>query len=155
MFQVDIRFWHCPNVCSVQFSLKFSENIIKNIQKVWLKIYRKYDLYFIQWCFLTGIPIVTAESDSSVVSYGQNHTIRCNIKSVPVFTIIYWQQISNGTTINITSNSPGITGITISTPSITILKATPSNSGQYMCFAVNIAGIGQSISINLNVVGGR
>ncbi|CAC5368999.1 HMCN [Mytilus coruscus] len=100
-----------------------------------------------------GIPIVTTESDFSDIPYGHNHTIRCSITAVPVFTTIYWQKIFNGTTINITSNSPGIDGARITRPSLTILKAAPSDSGQYICFAVNIAGIGHSNSINLTVLG--
>lgn len=68
---------------------------------------------------------------------------------------MYWQKIFNGTTINITSNSPGIAGAMIARPSLTLLKAAPSDSGQYKCFAVNIAGIGHSNSINLTVLGGK
>lgn len=68
---------------------------------------------------------------------------------------MYWQKIFNGTTINITSQSPGIDGVRISRPSLRILKAAPSDSGQYICFAVNIAGTGHSNSINLTVLGGK
>ncbi|VDI13642.1 Hypothetical predicted protein, partial [Mytilus galloprovincialis] len=100
-----------------------------------------------------GIPTVTAESDYSDIPYGHNHTIRCSITAVPVFTGIYWQKIYNGTTMNITSTSRGFDGARITRPSLTLLKADPSDSGQYICFAVNIAGIGHSNSINLTVIG--
>lgn len=98
---------------------------------------------------------MTTESDYYDIPYGHNHTITCRVMAVPVFTKIYWQKISNGTTMNITSNSPGIDGARITRPSLTILKAAPSDSGQYICIAENVAGMGQSNSINLTVLGGK
>lgn len=61
----------------------------------------------------------------------------------------------NGTIANITSGRPGINGAGITRPSLTILKADPYDSGQYACYAMNIAGTGQSNFINVTVFGGK
>lgn len=75
--------------------------------------------------------------------------------SVPVLRNVYWHKIFNGTTTLITSNTSSIAGVRKTKPSLTILNAIPSDSGQYVCYGVNIVGTGHSNSINLTVIGGK
>ncbi|VDI76426.1 Hypothetical predicted protein, partial [Mytilus galloprovincialis] len=102
---------------------------------------------------LGGIPTVEVTSGTVDILYGHNHTMFCKIVSVYELTTVYWQKMFNGTIENITSDNHGIAGATISRPSLTIVKANPSHSGQYACCAVNIAGTGQSNFINVTVFG--
>ncbi|CAC5425775.1 HMCN [Mytilus coruscus] len=100
-----------------------------------------------------GIPTVTAESDSFDIQYGQNHTIKCRISSTPAHTEVFWHKISNGIKTNITSYSPGYSGATLTNPSLTIFRANSDDSGEYICYALNVAGRGMSNSINITVFG--
>ncbi|XP_063406022.1 hemicentin-1-like [Mytilus trossulus] len=102
---------------------------------------------------MPGIPTVTAESECSDIQYGHNHTITCTISSVPAYTEVYWEHITNETTTNITSESLGFDGITLTRPSLKILKANAADSGDYICNALNLAGHGRSNSIKLTVLG--
>lgn len=81
-------------------------------------------------------------------------TLGCKVTAIPSYTAIYWQKKSEDITTNITSDSLTIEGITITTPSMSILKALPADSGMYTCYAVNNAGTGHSGSVNLTVYGG-
>lgn len=101
------------------------------------------------------MPIVEVASGTVDILYGHNHTINCQIVSVYDLTNVYWQKMFNGTISNITTGRPGIDGAGITKPSLTILKADPSDSGQYACYAMNIAGTGQSNFINVTVFGGK
>ncbi|XP_063406250.1 roundabout homolog 2-like [Mytilus trossulus] len=108
----------------------------------------------IQLNVIGGIPKVEITSRTQIVEYGQPFTIDCNITSFPNHTSVYWQRMSNGTTSNITSDYPGLTGNTTMFPSMTIIKAVSSDSGLYICVAVNIVGIGYSDAVNVTVIGG-
>ncbi|CAC5425257.1 HMCN [Mytilus coruscus] len=101
-----------------------------------------------------GIPKVEITSVTQIVEYGQPFTLDCNITSFPNYTSVYWQQLSNGTTSNITSDYPGLSDITTMFPSMTIMKAVSTESGLYTCYAVNIVGIGYSDAVNVTVIGG-
>ncbi|XP_052080330.1 hemicentin-1-like isoform X6 [Mytilus californianus] len=99
------------------------------------------------------IPIVTVTHNAYNRTYGYNVTLECMIDSYPNHTNVYWQHIYNETVLNITSDSPGVYGSTVTDPSLTILQVSWNESGQYICFAVNIVGNGKSESTVLIVLG--
>lgn len=87
--------------------------------------------------------------------YGHTITLECNVTSIPVNTNVYWQRTTDGTVTNITSFDLNVNGVTVMEPSLTILKATVTDSGMYTCNAENLIGTGQSDTTNLTVVGGE
>ncbi|XP_052080328.1 hemicentin-1-like isoform X4 [Mytilus californianus] len=99
------------------------------------------------------IPIVTVTHNAYNRTYGYNVTLECMIDSYPNHTNVYWQHIYNETVLNITSDSPGVYGSTVTDPSLTILQVTLEGSGQYICFAVNVVGTGKSEPTTLAVFG--
>lgn len=109
-----------------------------------------YRLYFLP----TGIPIVTNTNAEYNSTFGSIVTLRCNISSSPNLNMVYWQKISNETVSNITSDSPGVYGSTVTNPSLTIQYVTTKDSGQYICYGQNIVGIGRSEPATLTILGG-
>ena len=102
----------------------------------------------------TEIPTVTIKHAAYNTTYGFNVTLECMIVSSPNHTHVYWQHIYNETVLNITSDSPGVYGSKVTDPSLTILHVTTEDSGDYICFAVNIVGTGNSEPTSLTVLGG-
>ena len=79
----------------------------------------------------------------------------CDIRSTPNHTQVYWHKVSNELKTNITSETSGIDGATVISPSLTILRTVTSDSGLYTCCAVNAVGIGCSNTTQLTVIGGE
>lgn len=102
---------------------------------------------------ITDSPSVTIPNPVYNSAYGNNITLECIIISFPKHTYVYWQHLYNGTFKNITSQSPGMYGAKITEPSLTILRVTPEDSGQYTCNAVNEVGTGRSEPTELTVLG--
>ncbi|XP_071150530.1 hemicentin-1-like [Mytilus edulis] len=102
---------------------------------------------------LGEIPTVTIKHAAYNTTYGLNVTLECMIVSSPNHTHVYWQHIYNETVLNITSDSPGVYGSKVTDPSLTILHVTAEDSGDYICFAVNIVGTGNSEPTSLTVLG--
>ncbi|XP_071150580.1 hemicentin-1-like [Mytilus edulis] len=100
-----------------------------------------------------GVPNVTLSNLAYAIAYGNYITLECTIVSTPYHNDVYWQHISNGTTRNITSPSPSVYGASVAVPSLTIRRVTTKDSGQYICFAVNNVGTGQSEPTTLTVLG--
>lgn len=63
--------------------------------------------------------------------------------------------MSDGIKTNITSNSTGYSGASLTKPSLTIIRANSDNSGEYICYAFNVVGRGMSNSINITVFGSK
>lgn len=82
--------------------------------------------------------------------------IGCTVTSSPAHTSVYWQRISgNGVTQTITvQNNNKYSGSTVQTPSLTILTADGNDVGEYICFATNSVGTGQSSRGVVAVTGG-
>lgn len=80
--------------------------------------------------------------------------IQCTVFADPAATDIFWEKYNNGVKSIINSNSDGIFGSTILSPSLMIINATIADSGYYQCFATNKIGIGNSQPTRLNVLGG-
>lgn len=87
--------------------------------------------------------------------FGENATIKCQVKSNPNHTFVYWEKTVGDTIIKMTSTTKGISGSTVENPSITIEHVTPTDSGLYTCHAENIVGISSSRSINIKVKAGK
>ncbi|CAG2188581.1 unnamed protein product [Mytilus edulis] len=99
------------------------------------------------------IPTVTITNAAYNTTYGYNVTLECMIVSFPKHINVYWQHIYNKTVLNITSDSPGVYGSKVTDPSLSILHVTAEDSGDYICFAVNIVGTGNSEPTSLTVLG--
>ncbi|XP_071159615.1 hemicentin-1-like isoform X10 [Mytilus edulis] len=93
-----------------------------------------------------NVPTVVLTQTSYTVGYGDTLVIGCTVTSSPAHTSVYWQRISgNGVTQTITvQNNNKYSGSTIQTPSLTILTADGNDVGEYICFATNSVGTGQS-----------
>ncbi|XP_063428590.1 hemicentin-1-like isoform X13 [Mytilus trossulus] len=93
-----------------------------------------------------NVPTVVLTQTSYTVGYGDTLVIGCTVTSSPAHTSVYWQRISgNGVTQTITvQNNNKYSGSTVQTPSLTILTADGNDVGEYICFATNSVGTGQS-----------
>lgn len=68
---------------------------------------------------------------------------------------MYWEKKNGGEVITLTSQTKGIRGITVGTPSLTILFVTSTDTGSYTCFAINNVGVGESKTAELKVIAGK
>ncbi|CAC5425483.1 unnamed protein product [Mytilus coruscus] len=99
-------------------------------------------------------PTVTTTSSVLNANFGDSVTLECIVHARPTPRKIYWKKrINNDTpTMSINKESPGISGSSIETPSLTIKYATPANEGYYSCFVENTAGVTESKPVNLIVL---
>ncbi|XP_071136120.1 mucin-22-like isoform X4 [Mytilus edulis] len=105
---------------------------------------------------VTGtIPTVTVQQPSYSVTTGNTVTLVCTVSSNLAVNDVYWQRNVGGTisTIRSTTNTNKYSGITTSTPSLTIFNADQSDVATYTCFATNSVGTGQSTTTQLSVTG--
>lgn len=100
------------------------------------------------------IPKTGILQDEYLAYFGKNITLHCHVTGSPQPTDIYWEKSVNNGSKLIRSDTAGIHGSTLESPSLTIIYVTTMDSGMYMCHAVNIVGIGRSRQIKLQVVGG-
>lgn len=80
----------------------------------------------------------------------------CTVTATPTHTNVYWRKITNGvsTEITVTSNNKYY-GSTVNSPSLEVRNADRNDEGNYVCFASNSVGTGQSSQTFLDVTGGR
>lgn len=104
--------------------------------------------------FIEGIPKVTIPLANYSSDYGKEVTIECTVAAIPDVKRIFWEQYVNGEKTSINARTIGIRGSTVEKPSLTILNATLTDYGDYICFAENTVGIGRSRTTYLNVHGG-
>ncbi|CAG2254372.1 PXDN [Mytilus edulis] len=101
-----------------------------------------------------GKPIVTVDSSNETVEYGSNVTLHCNVISSPTHTEVYWQKSSNGTITSLFDGLPGVLGVTLENPSLTIEYITREDIGIYTCFA-KIPKVGSSNdTIDIDLIAG-
>ncbi|CAC5384056.1 HMCN [Mytilus coruscus] len=99
------------------------------------------------------IPKADILQDEYLADFGSNITLHCHVTGTPKPTDVYWERsVNNGSKI-IRSDTAGIHGSTLESPSLAILYVTTLDSGMYMCHAVNLVGIGRSRQIKLQVEG--
>lgn len=73
----------------------------------------------------------------------------------PNVTHVYWEKEVNGFRNVINSWTVGIRGASLETPSLTIVKSTTADAGNYKCVATNDVGTGISETITLKVIGSK
>jgi hypothetical protein len=67
----------------------------------------------------------------------------------------YCMVLTKFITINSNTNTNKYSGSTVSTPSLTVLNADQNDEANYVCFAVNSVGTGQSQQTFLDVTGSK
>ncbi|CAC5364617.1 HMCN [Mytilus coruscus] len=100
-----------------------------------------------------ALPVVSVGDRTVAAEYGHSVILECNITADPQVLTVYWQKEHDGIQTNITSTTSDIDGITISNPSLTIKETNESDSGIYICYAVNAVGHAHSNTTNLTVEG--
>lgn len=90
------------------------------------------------------------------MDYGSSLTTDCSFQTSEWNPVreIYWQFNNSGVLTEIVKETKGISGSSIETPSLTILNATTSESGTYICYVRNDIGTGQSTPIYVTITGG-
>lgn len=90
------------------------------------------------------------------VDFGNNVTIGCVISANPSHTSVYWKKISGVQAITIDmTNINKYGGGTLASPSLYIISADTSDAADYICFATNSFGTGQSSQGTLTVQGSK
>lgn len=93
---------------------------------------------------------------NKTVEYGSEVTLNCHIISSPEHTLVYWQKSSNGTITSLFDGLPGVLGVTLDNPSLTIEYITREDIGIYTCFAKNSLGTGRSNdTVDINLTAGN
>lgn len=80
--------------------------------------------------------------------------LKCTVHADPPVRHVFWKKSVNGFITTITPGTIGTQGSTPSNPSLTIVVPTNSDSGNYVCFAINDLGQRGSLSAELKVSGG-
>lgn len=90
-------------------------------------------------------------------NYGQSVQLVCSVSGNPPATSVYWQKVKNGvvTTISANTNPNKYSGVTLSTPSLTVLNTDADDQAVYTCFAENAIGRSQSQQTQLQIVGSK
>jgi len=108
------------------------------------------------YIFSIDIPSVKA-SVRPLVAYGDHVVvINCLVIADPKETAIIWKKVIDDvpTAFSITSSRKYNGGL-VDTPSLTIANVVESDSGYYICEAINPLGTGSSNVVYLDVVGGN
>lgn len=106
------------------------------------------------YCFI-DVPLVEVGVREQTAHFGEELTIHCNVTSSPVHKTVYWEKRNGDEVITLTSQTKGIRGITVGTPSLTIIFVTSTDTGSYTCFAKNNVGVGKSRTTELKVIAGK
>ncbi|CAG2194109.1 HMCN [Mytilus edulis] len=105
---------------------------------------------------VTGnLPLVTVTLLNYNTNIGVTVTLGCTVVASPSATNVYWERIVNNQqqSIDTTSSISRYSGSTVSNPSLVITNAQPSDEGNYICYATNSIGTGNSQQTYLNVIG--
>ncbi|CAC5384057.1 HMCN [Mytilus coruscus] len=100
------------------------------------------------------VPSVNTPSMKYNVEYGDEVTLQCFVKSRVTLQNIYWEKSSNGLIKVINQHDTGTRGVSLSNPSLTIVKVTLADIGEYTCIASNAVGTVRSDKISLITKGG-
>ena len=106
--------------------------------------------------YFSDIPSVVIQQPQYTVLIGNSITLVCTVSANPTHTTVYWRRIVNGVQTDITvTNNNKYSGSTVNTPSLTISNAENSDEGNYICYATNSIGTGQSSQTFLDVYGSK
>jgi hypothetical protein len=106
------------------------------------------------YLFRIDIPKVQIQEDSYYIILGENVTMGCEIYSHPLNTYVYWLHKTSEEFTAVTIDNVTYSGGTVRDPSLTIMGVRFSDSGEYICVAVNFVGESRSNATTLNVTGG-
>jgi hypothetical protein len=131
-------------------------NITCSVKVMNILTYRNNRVYNWHCWSLVDVPSVVLNRNNYIVGYGDRVTIGCTVSSNPAHTSVYWQRIRNGVTQTITlSSNIKYSGSSVTTPSLTILNVDDNDEGDYICYATNSVGTGQSSRGTLEVTGSK
>ncbi|XP_060079143.1 hemicentin-1-like [Ylistrum balloti] len=103
---------------------------------------------------VTGTPpVVTIAQTSYTITVGTTVTLGCTVASDPAHTSVSWQRVINGQTEAVTIDGTNFGGSTLNSPSLIVYNANEADEGNYICFATNTVGTGQSLPTALVVTG--
>ncbi|XP_076095861.1 basement membrane-specific heparan sulfate proteoglycan core protein-like [Mytilus galloprovincialis] len=105
---------------------------------------------------VTGnLPSVTVALSNYNINIGATVTLGCTVVASPSATNVYWQRIVTNLqqSIDTTSSNSRYSGSTVSNPSLVITNAQSSDEGNYICYATNSIGTGNSQQTYLDVIG--
>ncbi|CAC5417136.1 HMCN [Mytilus coruscus] len=97
-------------------------------------------------------PQVTIDESNITTEAGASVQFKCKIISEPLIKRINWYRIGNGKSTQI-SNSERHTGGSVDWPCLSIWNVNLNDSGIYFCEVENIAGVGRSKNIHLEIKG--
>ncbi|XP_069133471.1 serine-rich adhesin for platelets-like isoform X3 [Argopecten irradians] len=103
---------------------------------------------------VTGnIPTVAISENAYATDTGNTISLECTVSANPAHTTVFWQRNVGSGTESITIDDVNYSGSTVNSPSLTVLNADTSDTGNYTCFATNSVGTGQSSATILTVTG--
>ena len=80
----------------------------------------------------------------------------CTVVANPTHNTVYWRRIeTNGQVTDIVIDNSKYQGATVGNPSLTITNVQLADRLNYICFATNSVGTGQSSQTYLNVIGSK
>ena len=80
----------------------------------------------------------------------------CTVVANPTHNTVYWRRIeTNGQVTDIAIDNSKYQGATVGNPSLTITNVQLADRLNYICFATNSVGTGQSSQTYLNVIGSK
>lgn len=110
---------------------------------------------YVKVCLFVDTPKVINPIKSYTFQYGEIGKMMCLVESTPLPNFIYWIKNAYGQQTKIYPGTSGTDGMSVLYPSMKILKATTSDTGNYTCFVGNAVGISKSLVMNVNIAGSK